>query len=284
LTHAAWAWNLHNGYVHWSPQLEALHGLPPGSFPGTPEAVEAFLHPDDRSRVVGALARAIEQRTPVLELEYRILRLDGGIRRIQLRSLLLTNQSGTPALMTGRCTDVAFDERPSQLRNISLRLRCQELARRSREAFGLLVEGNPDGLLMRRGDTILFANNAFARLVGFDEGSALAGRSLLDLVTPEQHGMFSGGGPVGAPARLRLLRRDGTEVDASVEESGRRQFDGGVAVVAVVRRFEQGAEIEEKAMAARELLRTARHGAQVLDELSVLLDDISRAAARIRGG
>jgi PAS domain S-box-containing protein len=193
LTEATWAWNLRNGYVHWSPQLEALHGLPPGSFPGSPEAVEAFLHPDDRSRVMATLARAIKERRPVLEFTYRILRLDGGIRRIEARTYLLTDESGAPALMTGHCNDVAFDDPPDRLGNVSLRLRCRELARRSREAFGLLVEGNPDGLLMRRGDTILFANDTFARLVGFDEGSALAGRSLLELLAPEQQGMFVDG-------------------------------------------------------------------------------------------
>ena len=42
-------WNIQTGVNRWSPELEALYGLEPGTFPGTQEAWEFLVHPDDRA-------------------------------------------------------------------------------------------------------------------------------------------------------------------------------------------------------------------------------------------
>lgn len=214
-SHATWAWNLRNGYLHWSVQMEAMHGLPPAMFPGTPEASQAFLHPEDRSRVVDALGRGIESRTPHLEIEYRILRLDGGIRRVRSSSYLLVDEAGTPAVMTGRCLDVDLDASRVRLRNFWLRRRCLELARRSWEAFGARIQRTAGGVVVREGESIFFASDSFAGLVGPDEGSALAAKPLAELIAPGQVDLLPRHAPGGPPARLRLVRPDGTEFDES---------------------------------------------------------------------
>src|SRR5262249_16250750 len=46
-----WDWDIQSGAVRWSDNLEALHGLPPGSFTGTFEGFQKLVHPDDRDMV-----------------------------------------------------------------------------------------------------------------------------------------------------------------------------------------------------------------------------------------
>ena len=43
----AWEWNIGTGKVIWSPGLEELHGLRPGTFGGTFEDFKRDMHPDD---------------------------------------------------------------------------------------------------------------------------------------------------------------------------------------------------------------------------------------------
>ena len=58
-----WEWDIAAGRVRWSPRLEAIHGLAPGTFRGTVEAFHADIHPDDR-QVVRAMfsEQAVEVR------------------------------------------------------------------------------------------------------------------------------------------------------------------------------------------------------------------------------
>jgi GAF domain-containing protein/CheY-like chemotaxis protein len=47
-----WEWSLPDGRVTWSPTLERIHGLEPGTFPGTFEAYQADVHPDDKDQLM----------------------------------------------------------------------------------------------------------------------------------------------------------------------------------------------------------------------------------------
>jgi len=45
-------WNIQTGVNTWTPELEVMYGLPPGSFGGTQPAFENLVHPDDRAGVI----------------------------------------------------------------------------------------------------------------------------------------------------------------------------------------------------------------------------------------
>src|SRR5207249_6771795 len=51
-----WDWNVGTGQVRWSGN--PIHGLPQGGFAGTVEGFQALVHPDERAREHGAIARA----------------------------------------------------------------------------------------------------------------------------------------------------------------------------------------------------------------------------------
>src|SRR6202041_2542718 len=56
-----WHRDLATGAIHWSPQLERIFGLAPGSFRGDMEHVLSLIHPGDRQWFSQSLSRAVEK-------------------------------------------------------------------------------------------------------------------------------------------------------------------------------------------------------------------------------
>ncbi len=67
-----------SGTIHWDDVMYALHGIDRAGVEITGESSLAFVHPDDRDRMVGACATAFTDTQA--EAEYRIVRPDGAIR------------------------------------------------------------------------------------------------------------------------------------------------------------------------------------------------------------
>ena len=88
-----WNWSVRSNRVDWSPGLEAIHGLAPGTFAGTFEAYLSDIHPDDRERVVGAITRTLEQGQDHL-IEYRLRWPDGSVHWVEARGRLFRDQRG----------------------------------------------------------------------------------------------------------------------------------------------------------------------------------------------
>lgn len=101
----AWEYDIATGRVTWSPQLEALHGLAPGAFPGTLEAVQSDMNPEHRARVLATIEQAIRARGPY-RVEYEIIRPDGSRRWVEARGKVVLDDCGEPARMIGICMDV----------------------------------------------------------------------------------------------------------------------------------------------------------------------------------
>src|SRR5687767_9528841 len=83
-----WEWDVPAGKVSWSPLLEAIHGLEPGSFPGTFDAFAAGVHPEDRPRLLGEIQHTVDERRAELNVSYRIARPDGAVRWVEARGRL----------------------------------------------------------------------------------------------------------------------------------------------------------------------------------------------------
>jgi PAS domain S-box-containing protein len=120
----AWEWEVKAGRVIWSPELERIHGLEPGTFPGTFEAYESDMHPDDRGRVLSQIAQTIEDRR-AHHLEYRIVLPDGAVRWLEARGQVFLDAEGRPERLVGVCMDVTERKHAEQ----ALHDRAEELAR-----------------------------------------------------------------------------------------------------------------------------------------------------------
>lgn len=101
----AWEWDVATGRVFWSPELERIHGLAAGSFPGTVEAYQSAIHPDDRERVQHTVDTSIQQRRRHV-LEYRIVLPDGTIRWVEARGRTFFDAHGEPLRLVGVCMDI----------------------------------------------------------------------------------------------------------------------------------------------------------------------------------
>ncbi len=101
----AWEWEVGSGRVTWSPELEAIHGLPPGGFAGTFEAFQADIHPEDRERVLGTIRDTLEQERRDYRVEYRIVLPDGRVRWLEARGRLV-DDGPAGQRMIGVCSDV----------------------------------------------------------------------------------------------------------------------------------------------------------------------------------
>ena len=97
-------WNLVSNTVRWSPNLERVHSLPPGTFDGTFQSYEREIHPDDHDRVLTTVTRAVEEGTPY-EIEYRIVTPSGAIKWLEGKGRV-EYESGRPARLTGVCRDI----------------------------------------------------------------------------------------------------------------------------------------------------------------------------------
>ena len=98
-------WDIQTGANTWTPELEAMYGLPKGGFSGTQKAWEELVHPDDRNDVMQRVNYALETGKPV-DYEWRVIWSDGSIHWLMGRWKLFKDKSGKPMHMTGVNIDV----------------------------------------------------------------------------------------------------------------------------------------------------------------------------------
>src|SRR5262249_54753857 len=120
----AWDWDILGDAVRWSPMLEEIHGMAPGEFPGTFEAFQRVIHPDDRERVLATVRRAVDERSDY-HVIYRIKRPDGDTRWLEVSGRVVGDPSGEPPQrLIGVCADVTETKKSDeQLRDTLLALR-----------------------------------------------------------------------------------------------------------------------------------------------------------------
>jgi PAS domain S-box-containing protein len=100
-----WDWNVRTNEVHWSEGIEAIHGVPAGSFGGDFGAYQSDTHPDDRERVLAAIRQVVEQGGEY-HVQYRILPPDGSIKWIEGKGRMMYHD-GKPLRLTGICMDIS---------------------------------------------------------------------------------------------------------------------------------------------------------------------------------
>jgi len=114
-----WAFDT-SGFKHWSPELFAIHGLPPSAPPTIPEYL-ALVHPEDRE-FVSQQIEDLATNPRAFDFTKRIVRPDGAIRYVRCVGVAAINDEGV--LGTGmdvteqqELTD-ALHKRESELRQM----------------------------------------------------------------------------------------------------------------------------------------------------------------------
>jgi PAS domain S-box-containing protein len=185
---AAFEWHLGTAKeaTRWSPDLESMLGLAPGSYDGSFEAWKKLVHPQDWPAVSAAIERARESGD--ISAEYRILHPDGTVHWLQTKGRVFLDAEGKPARLVGFMLDVT--ERHVAEEELQRMERALRQAQRL-EAMGSLAGGiahdfnNLLGAILGYGEMALRDAPAGSRLRRDVESIMIAGergRALVDRV------------------------------------------------------------------------------------------------------
>ena len=138
----------------WSPELEAIYGVEPGTFDRTFEGWKKLIHPDDWPAVKLAIKRAHESGD--VAAEYRVVYKDGAAHWLRAKGRMFFDAKGRPKRMVGFMTDVT-DWRHAQ-----------EELRASETRFRTLVDHATDGFYLSDDQSrIIDVNQAACQMLGY---------------------------------------------------------------------------------------------------------------------
>jgi PAS domain S-box-containing protein len=120
---AYYQWSIREGrYLQLSHQYFEVLGLPPDVPLKRVDYIDPYLHPEDRERMLRE-RRLAEVEGRRLDLQYRILRPDGGVRHIHEMAEIRPGPDGPPDLYSGTLQDVSdFKQREAELTETRMRL------------------------------------------------------------------------------------------------------------------------------------------------------------------
>ena len=170
----------------WSPELDTLYGLAPGSYDGTFEAWRGLVHPEDLAAVEEAMARA--SQSGEVAAEYRVVHPGGAVRWLQAKGRMFFDDQGSPTRVVGFMLDVTERHHAEEeLRRLEARLRTVQRL----EAMGTLAGGiahdfnNILGAILGYGERVVRDAPRNSRLRRDAESIVAAGergRSLVDRI------------------------------------------------------------------------------------------------------
>jgi len=142
-------WNIHTGVNTWTPELEAMYGLQPGTFTGTQTAFENLVHPDDRAGVIKLVDAAMKSGQPT-QGEWRVVWADGSVHWIAGRWQVFMDASGEPSKMIGVNIDVTERKLADEARlEVNRTLEAQAALLQSREELlTIFVKNVPAAVAM----------------------------------------------------------------------------------------------------------------------------------------
>jgi PAS domain S-box-containing protein len=104
-----WEWNAQTDENRWSPEIEALYGLPPGGFAGGYDGWVKLLHPDDIDNAAADVQQALE--TGKYFTEFRVVWPDGSVHWLEARAKVFHDEQGKPLRIAGVNMDVTERKR-----------------------------------------------------------------------------------------------------------------------------------------------------------------------------
>ena len=168
----AFDWYIQQEVNVWSPEQEALYGLPPGSFDGTYQSWKNLIYAPDWPRVVEAIEHAHE--TGNVAAEFRVMWPDGSLHWLSTNGRMFFDDAGEPLRMVGFTSDV------------TRRKLVEEDLRRSEAFLGQAQQLSRTGSFSWRvaTDEITWSEELY-RIYEFDQGMNLTFELIRKRVHPE---------------------------------------------------------------------------------------------------
>ena len=123
--------------IYTSPQIEGLVGYSPEEWVEDPELFRKLLHPEDRKRVMGEIARSHEADAESFCSEYRLLARDGRVVWIHDEAVTVRDEDGHPLYAQGYLFDITARKLAEMERErlLAAEQRARTEAERARGAF-----------------------------------------------------------------------------------------------------------------------------------------------------
>jgi len=157
--------------------------------------------------------------------------------------------------------------------DITARKHVEKALRRSEESFRALIEGMPEAIFAHRGGNLLYINPAGLAFLDQRSVEELAGRSLLELIHPDDRGEAANvleGSLEKGPATTREVRflRAGGQVMTAELTAMRLLFDGEPATVVNARNITERKQMQARLLLADRLASVGTLAAGVAHEIN----------------
>ncbi|HEY3587504.1 MAG TPA: PAS domain S-box protein, partial [Myxococcaceae bacterium] len=173
-------WDIVTDEVFWSPENFELYGLALSETPSY-DLWRSRVHPADRDRTERAVHDAVSGFTPECEVEFRVLRPEGGVRWVYSRGEVRRSVDGRPLHMRGLNIDI------TRRKEIELQLQSNQASLRQSEArFRALVSSVKDyAIFMLDPAGRIETWNAGAQQIKGYNADEIIGEHLSRFYTPE---------------------------------------------------------------------------------------------------
>ena len=153
----SWDWDIASGEVTCSDELYRICGRRPERGTRGVQDLLDQVHPDDRGRTQRSVEQALAAAT-AWQIDYRIVRPDGGVRTLHSRGEVVCDPAGNPIVLHGTCQDV------TDARDVEDALRATE------QLFRRAFDDSPIGMaLLDLDGRWLRLNRALGQLCGYSE-------------------------------------------------------------------------------------------------------------------
>jgi two-component system, cell cycle sensor histidine kinase and response regulator CckA len=160
-----WEYEKESGRVIWSGEIEALFGIPAGSFTGTYAAYLELIHPDDVAHVAHSFQEAMETAGE-FRIEHRTRPRNGVIRWLAARGDVVRNEQGQSLGMTGIVMDVTSKRQAI------------ESLRKSEERYRTMINTMTEGVVIHDAEgKITDCNSSAEQLLGLSKEQIVGKKS-----------------------------------------------------------------------------------------------------------
>jgi PAS domain S-box-containing protein len=167
-----WEWNSLTDENKWSPEIEALYGLPPGGFEGGYAGWAKLVHPDDLPRAEADVRRAFQ--TGEYFTEFRVVWPDGSVHWLETRAYVFKDGHDKPVRIVGVNMDIT--DRKKQ----------EEALRASEQRWRTLAEALPNLVFTDLPDGQCdWLSSQWGKYTGIPETDLLGLRWLETVIHPE---------------------------------------------------------------------------------------------------